>query len=264
MPLAQIGNIQLYYEIDGKGEDLLLIHGWNSFLPMWQYVQPHLKQQFHLILPELRGHGRSTELTTQTSIEIFAQDLVGLLDVLKIDHCIIAGHSLGGFIAQQIALDAPERVKALILICTGPKIDMEAVAAQNWEDQRTYGLSLEEAIEKRLQYDFYKPNRVRTIPGMLDLLRRDETQRQAHLVSHGYAALAPLKFNCEDRLREIQIPALIIQCKHDPIFPPHVGKVLHKHLTKSTLHSINDTGHSIQLEQPQALVQAITEFAQSL
>ncbi len=264
MPLAQLGDVQLYYEIDGEGADFLLIHGWNSFLPMWTYVQPHMRQHFRMILPELRGHGRSTELTTHASIEVFAQDLVELLNVLEIDSCIVGGHSLGGFIAQQLALDAPGRVRALILICTGPKIDVEAVASQNWEDQITYGLSLEEAVEKRMKFDFYNPNKVRTIPGMLDLLRKDETQRQAHLVSHGYAATAPLKFNSEERLSEILMPTLILQCAQDPLFPTRVGEFFHTHLPNSTLRIINNTGHSIQLEQPAALVQAIIEFSQSL
>lgn len=264
MPLAHIGDVQLYYEIDGEGEDLLLIHGWNSFLPMWAYVQPHMQQHFRMILPELRGHGRSTELTTHTSIEVFAQDLVELLDVLMINSCIVAGHSLGGFIAQQIALDAPDRVRALILICTGPRIDVEAVASLNWEDQITYDLSPEEAVEKRMKFDFYNPNKLRTIPGMLELLQKDETQRQTHLVSHGYAALAPLKFNSEERLGEIHMPTLIVQCAHDPLFPIHIGEFLHTHLSNSSLRIINDTGHSIQLEQPEALVQTIIEFSKSL
>ena len=264
MPLLQINEIQLYYEVAGTGEPLLLIHGWNCFLPVWKYVRSRLQRYCHLILPELRGHGRSTKLTKPTSIEVLTHDLIGLLDFLEINSCLVMGHSLGGFIAQQLALEVPKRVRALILACTGSKVIVDAVQNQNWEDQLTFGLSPEEAVEKRMGFDFYDPNKLRTIPGMMKLLREDEAQRQINLISHGFVAAAALQFNSEGWLKKIRAPTLIIQGAQDPLFPISAGQSLHTHIPNSTLRIIDKTGHSIQLEQPQALVEAIVKFSQAL
>lgn len=264
MPYAKVGEYKIYYEIDGQGENLLLIHGFSSFLPMWEYVRPNLRKHFRLILPELRGHGRSDKPNIHYKIEMFAQDLVGLLDELKIKGCIVAGHSLGGFVAQQMALDAPKRLKGLILICTGPKVGVEVAEAWLEESQAGFGLPPKERFEKQLEAKFFNPEKIRSTPGMMELLLADEEQVQANLVSHGYAASAALRFNIEAQLGQIQAPTLIIQCSQDKIFPCRVGEYFASHIPKAVLKVIEETGHSIQLEQPEALAKTIVDFCQSL
>jgi 3-oxoadipate enol-lactonase len=92
VPYVKVGEYKIYYEIDGYGENLLLIHGFSSFLPMWKYLRPLLRKKFRLILPELRGHGRSDKPKIHYTIDMLSHDLVVLLDKLKIEKCIVAGH----------------------------------------------------------------------------------------------------------------------------------------------------------------------------
>lgn len=264
LPFAQLDDTQLYYEVDGKGDDLLLIHGWNSFLPMWQYVRPIIRGPFQVILPEVRGHGRSTALIRPASMKLFAQDLVSLLDLLNVDRCIVGGHSMGGMIAQQLAVLAPERVRALILICTAPKLDIETLMTVIEKGQLVFGLPPKEAVEKRLELEFYDSEVVLKRPGVRELLLHDEEQKQDHLVSHGFAAHAIIRFNFEDRLKDIRAPTLVIQGSHDPFFPVPVGEFFRNRIPNAILKIINKTSHSIQLEQPEALVESIIEFAQTL
>jgi len=264
MPLAKVGSVRLYYELDGKGDDLLLIHGVTGYLDMWKYVRQPLVRHFRLILPDLRGHGRSDKPHLHYSVEMFAQDLVGLLDVLHIDQCIVAGHSLGGFIAQQMTVEAPERVRALILICTAPKVDEEAARAEIQLIKALYGLSPEQAVDKKMEIEFVNPQKIRATPGMMELLLADETQRQANQNVHGWAQGAAACFNIEERLREIRVPTLVIQGAQDATFPPRWGKYYTEHIPNAVFHVINKTSHSIQVDQPEAVAEAIASFGKTI
>jgi pimeloyl-ACP methyl ester carboxylesterase len=264
MPFAKVGDIRLYYEVDGKGDNLLLIHGVTGYLDTWKYVRQPLARDFRLVLPDLRGHGRSDKPNMRYSVEMFARDLVGLLDVLKIRQCIVAGHSLGGFIAQQMAVDAPERVRALILVCTAPKVDDEAVSAQVQIIKALFGLTPEQAVAKKMEIEYANPQKVRATPGMMELLLADETQRQVNQNAHGWAQGAAARFNIEDRLGEIQAPTLVIQGAQDATFPPRWGQYYREHIRGATVRIIDETSHSIQIEQPRALAEAIAEFGRTL
>ncbi len=264
VPYARVGDIKLYYELDGQGDDLLLIHGVTSYVGNWRFVRPHLQEHFRLILPDLRGHGKSDKPLIHYSVEMFAQDMVGLLDELGIDQCIVAGHSLGGFISQQIALDAPERVRGLILICTAPRVDVEAAMAQVEVSQQLHGLPPEQVIEKQLEIYYENPEVLRSTPGMLETLRADINQCQENLVSHGYAQGAAIAFNVEERLGEIQAPTLVIQCAQDKTFSIRWGEYLRDNIPNAEYRVIYMTSHSIQMQQPEKLAHAITEFGKSL
>jgi pimeloyl-ACP methyl ester carboxylesterase len=264
VPFAQLADIKLYYELDGKGDDLLLIHGVTSYIGNWRFVRPELNGHFRLILPDLRGHGQSDKPLTHYSIEMFAQDLIQLLDELNIDKCIVAGHSLGGFISQQIALDAPDRVRALVLICTAPRVDVEAAMAQIEVTQQLHGLPPDQVIEKQMELYYENPDVLRATPGMFETLKKDINQSQENLVSHGYAQGATLSFNTEERLGEIQAPTLVIQCAQDKTFPMRWGEFLRDQIPNAELRVINKTSHSIQMEQPRPLAQTIIEFCKAL
>lgn len=264
MPLAKAGDIRLYYELEGNGDDLLLIHGVTGYLDTWKYVRQPLARHFRLILPDLRGHGRSDKPNMRYSVEMFVRDLVGLLDVLQIDQCIVAGHSLGGFIAQQMAVDAPERVRALILICTAPKVDDEGASAQVQLLKALYGLSPEQAVEKKMEIEYVNPQKVRAMPGVMELLIADEIQRQANQNVHGWAQGAAACFNIEERLREIRAPTLVIQGGQDATFPPRWGKYYREHIQRAVLRIVDGTSHSIQIDQPEALAEAIIKFRKTL
>jgi len=264
MPFARVGDIRLYYKVDGQGDDLLLIHGVTGYISMWRYVRPHLTGSLRVIMPDLRGHGRSDKPDMRYSVEMFAQDMLGLLDVLGVEQCVVAGHSLGGFIAQQMARQAPERVRGLILICTAHKVGQEAVEAWIEENRAVVGLPPEQALEKRLELAFFDPNRLRSTPGMMELLKENEEQLKINEKSHGHAQIAAGLFNSEEWLEEIRVPTLVIQCGQDKIFPRHVGEHLASHIPGATLRVIDGTSHSIQLEQPKALAQAIVEYCRTL
>lgn len=263
MPEVEVTKGKIYYEIDGEGEPLLLIHGVRGSIRHWQYLRPHLRDHFQLILPELRGHGRSSPLTEVTKIPIFAEDMLKLLDDLNIECCLVAGHSIGGFIAQQIALDSPNRVKKLILIASAPLVDVEAATAQIKMGQLAYDPDPEQAVEKLLSFAFYDEEKMRNTPGMRDLLLFNQHEGQRLANSHGAAQGAAASFNVQDRVHEIKLPTLVIIAEHDDTFPKKWGDFYQEHLDDVTVQIVPETNHGINFEQPEALAQEIIDYIQS-
>jgi pimeloyl-ACP methyl ester carboxylesterase len=215
-------------------------------------------------MPDSRGHGRSTELTEPSTIDLYSNDMIRLLDHLKLNQSIIAGHSMGGFIAQQLALDAPTRVKALVLINTAPMVDVEGAMAQIELGKLAYGLEPKEAVLKLLEFEFHDPEKIRNTPGMLDLLFHHAEEGQQLANSHGSAQGACAKFNIQDRVNEIQVPTLVLCGSEDKTFPCRWADFYAKNLDNVTTKVIKNTSHSVQFEQPEELARVIIEFVDTL
>jgi 3-oxoadipate enol-lactonase len=115
MPTIQVNATQLFYECIGQGPALLLIHGLGSSGDDWAFQREDFGRDHSLILPDLRGSGRSAKPPGPYSIAQFAADLWALLDALGIEYTDILGFSLGGAIALEMALAKPARVRRLIL-----------------------------------------------------------------------------------------------------------------------------------------------------
>ena len=118
MPTVRVGDINIYYEDHGKGEPLLLIEGWGTDLTCWQFQIPEFSTKYRVIAFDNRGAGRTDAPDQPYSFRMMADDAVGLLDALGIGKAHILGMSMGGCIAQEIAIEHPERTRSLILAAT--------------------------------------------------------------------------------------------------------------------------------------------------
>lgn len=108
----------MYYEVRGRGKPLLLLSGLNSDSTSWAGVRPALEKRFKVIVFDNRGSGRSTVPPGPYTIRDMASDAAALLDALGISRCGVVGHSMGGYIAQQLAADRPGLVDGLVLEAT--------------------------------------------------------------------------------------------------------------------------------------------------
>ncbi|MFW9804383.1 MAG: alpha/beta fold hydrolase, partial [Candidatus Thorarchaeota archaeon] len=118
MPFETVGDIDIYYEIHGPPEapPLVLIGGWASYRWIWFRQIPAFKEKLRCIVFDNRGAGRSSKPDYPYSIQMFVDDTVGLIEALGIDKAHILGISMGGLIAQQIAISYPEKVRSLIVV----------------------------------------------------------------------------------------------------------------------------------------------------
>jgi len=118
MPHETINGCRIYYEIHGEGEPLVLIMGLRRNLLWWYRQIPTLSQHFKVLAFDNRGAGRSDKPDMEYSIGLFADDTAGLTRALGLEDAHILGISMGGYIAQELALNHPDLVRDLILGCT--------------------------------------------------------------------------------------------------------------------------------------------------
>src|SRR2546422_8912476 len=152
MATTKINGIEIYYEVDGSGEPLLLIMGLGANATGWYAQIPALSKEYQVITFDNRGAGRSEKPNEPYTMPQMAEDAIGVLDTLGIGAAHVFGMSLGGMIAQELILRHPERVKTLILggtMCggakatfAGPQLVQQFVALA--------GLPPEQAAEKGL------------------------------------------------------------------------------------------------------------------
>ena len=118
MPLANIGDIQIYYEEYGEGQALIMILGIGQDTVTWEFQISEFSKHFRLILLDNRDSGKSSSCSEIYTTETMARDILGLMDHLGIARAHLLGTSMGSMIAQQVALIAPERVISLVLAST--------------------------------------------------------------------------------------------------------------------------------------------------
>ena len=118
MPKAKIGEVHIYYEEYGEGPPLLMILGLGQDTATWGFQISEFSKHFRLVLLDNRDSGRSSSCSETYTIETMAGDILGLMDHLGIERTHLLGTSMGGMIAQQVALTAPERVISLVLAST--------------------------------------------------------------------------------------------------------------------------------------------------
>ena len=118
MPKARVNGISINYSVEGRGEPLFLIMGFSGSKMAWFFQRGAFRKHFQVVTFDNRGVGQSDKPPGPYSMKMFADDTVGLMDHLGIDKAHVLGASMGGMIAQHIALSHPERVRKLVLSCT--------------------------------------------------------------------------------------------------------------------------------------------------
>ena len=118
MPTAKIRDVQIYYEEHGQGPPLIMLLGLGQDIATWEFQIAELSRHVRLIVPDNRDSGQSSRCSENYTTETMAQDIIELMEYLGIDRAHLLGTSMGGMIAQHVALMAPERLKSLILAGT--------------------------------------------------------------------------------------------------------------------------------------------------
>ena len=267
MPKIKTNNIELYYETyGGTGKPLVLISGLGYPLWQWHRMVPFLAEQFRVIAFDNRGVGQSDKPEGPYTAQMLAADTAGLLDALGIEKAIIVGHSMGGFIAQSLALDFPSKVEKLILCSTnfgGPHhVPVTPEAMRVLSDVTSDALTR-----------FKNGLAVSTAPGWAEknpqMIDEWVKWRVANPIEPApYQAQLAIGLSLmteaaafETKLPRLNIPTLILFGKHDKVVPPENASLLSKQIANSKVVIFPDAGHFFPIEIPEAASQAVIEFA---
>jgi 3-oxoadipate enol-lactonase len=265
MPEAQVGDVRIHYTEAGAGDPLLLIMGFGMPGEAWLGVLPFL-QGFRAIYFDNRGTGQSDKPDGPYTVAQMADDAAGLLEHLGIARAHVYGVSMGGMIAQELALRHPHAVRSLVLGCTmcggaharlGEQavIDtlLEVVQGMGRMDPQTW-------VDRQLPIIF-TPEWIAANPGIRDMLVMLVPMLPPTPPETATRAMAGLfGFTTYDRLPQITAPTLIIHGDRDVIIPVENASILHQRIPGSQLHIVHGAGHGYPAQDPAGVHQLVTDF----
>lgn len=255
MPFLSVNNTRLFYRLEGRSNlpVLVLSHSLGCDHSMWAAQMPDLLDHFQALRYDTRGHGASDVPAGDCTMEQLGQDVLGLLDALKISQAAFCGLSMGGAIGQWLALNAPQRLSALVLSNTAPKFGTPDV----WDARRKLVLEggMAAVADAGMQRFFSAGNQSSSFAHSTRavLLGTDPKAYAACC-----AALRDADFRAE--LSRISIPTLVIGSDRDPSTPwEGNGSVLAKEIPGAQAIRLN-TAHLSNLEQPRSFTTALLDF----
>ncbi|NLM23143.1 MAG: alpha/beta hydrolase [Firmicutes bacterium] len=249
MPFVKVKETAVHYACTGrdKGTVLLFCHGSGGSSRHWAFQLEGLKNFGQVIAVDLPGHGHS-EGDPADAVEVYREFLLAFCNTLGLEKTVLGGHSMGGAVVIDFALQYPERVEKLILIGTGGRLRVAPAVLETFSSGRVspslFSFAFGPLAEARLQ---------------------EEAQRQMmETPAAVYAAdfTACDRFDRLDRLPEIEAPTLIICGTEDRLTPVKYSRYLHQTIPRSQLVELEGAGHMVMLEAPEQVNRAIAVFLQ--
>lgn len=243
-----------YLEAGPKdGQVLILLHGLTDSSRSWSLSLPYLEKDYHVYVPDLRGHGDSESPKCCYTIPDFAYDVISFMDEMKIDKAAIAGHSMGSFIAQHLAVEYPERLTRLVLAGSSDKTLGNGTLDWLWENIQQFNGTIDpEFIEEwtstptPVDPDFLAKLKVETAAVPLHVWKSATKM----LMTEDYSAFLP----------KINVPALILWGDQDAVFPFEEQERLRASLPHADFKQYPGIGHNIQWEIPKQVADDIAAF----
>ena len=250
MAEIQIGDVKLYYELHGpEGAPVLVLNNGviMNAATSWTFQTATLAKHYRVLQYDCRGQGQSEHPEGPYTMELHADDLVGLLEALGVESAHIAGISYGGEVAQAFALQYPGKTRSLILADTVSEVrDELRFVIEGWMDALKTGEALA-FFNATVPWNF-SPEFVRANPGLMT----DAQKRYALLDFAAIIRLCEcfLKVNFTARLGEIQIPTCIIVGEKDLLKGTEYARILAQAIPQAELHILPGAGHAICWERP--------------
>ncbi len=265
--MVSIGDTSLAVQICGSGQPLVLLHAFPLDHSMWHRIIP-LADHLQLIIPDQRGFGQSTDSHSKSkplsSISQLADDVSKLLEALHIEQpAVIAGISMGGYVAQHVAARHPEKVSHLILVDTKFSADTPEARAGRSNLAATVG-----RVGPKVLADAMVPNllaatdKARSRPERVEneqFLRRLIGKQSVATIQAALGALAD-RPDMSAPMQQFEKPVLLVCGKEDTITPPPVMESMEKILPQGQLVIVPEAGHLVPLEAPTVFHEAVLSF----
>jgi len=261
MPKMRVNDIEMNYELHGEGEPLVLIMGFTGNLEAWRPLVPAFAREYRVLIFDNRGAGLTDKPDGPYSMPMMADDTAGLMDALSIDAAHIYGVSMGGMIAQELALRHPQKVKALVLGCTTP-----GGSNSHRRPQKTFealaripNVSVEEGLEIVLRLLFTDEFAAAYGQQLREMtLHSFDLRTPRHTVLAQSAAIA--SHNTYDRLPQIGAPTLVIAGGDDELVPSGNSPILAQRIPGAELVMYPKARHGYLYEVAAEATAAVLDF----
>jgi pimeloyl-ACP methyl ester carboxylesterase len=256
---VDVNGARIFYQVAGQGTPLLLIHGFPLSGQLYQGQLAGLSSRFQVITPDLRGFGKSQTPDANASIEVYAKDMLALLDRLGIQTAIIGGHSMGGQITLEMYKQQPARFAGMLLIDTNPTA-ASFVEKGEWQGYRQQGAnagvsSIVPIIEPQLLTGVTRALDSATSTTMMNIL----AEASLNGVLGGGQALAT-RPDYTSLLGSIKVPTLVLVGLEDPVYAFPVSQATRAAIPNAQLAVILGASHASIFERPSLANQAILNW----
>jgi pimeloyl-ACP methyl ester carboxylesterase len=247
---VNVAGIELAYERVGQGTPLVLIHGYPLDHTIWHDVAPVLADQFDLVMPDLRGFGASEIAEADQSILDYASDIAGMLDQLRIRQAIIAGHSMGGYVALAFAREFSLRTAGLALIASQTRADSpERKESRIASARQVMSEGVGSVVDEMTP--LLSPD-----PRVRGFVRELISRQSALAVSCALRAMAD-RPDSKDTLRASRFPVVLIHGTDDSLIPIDRSREMKAILVTASYVEIPGAGHMPMMEAPELVAKAL-------
>lgn len=260
MPRVSLGEVVVGYDDEGAGRALLFVHGHPFDRTMWRPQVEHFAGNgWRVVAPDLRGYGETTVIPGKTTLDVFARDLVALLDHLEIDEAVVAGLSMGGQIVMETYRLFPDRIAGLVLADTSAPAETEAgrkARADAADRLLQEGMApySDEVLTKMVA-----PANVKALPDVARHVMR------MMLGAPPAGAAAALRGRAErpdyvEMLSGVDVPTLVVVGADDEFTPLEDARLMHERVEGSEMVVVDGAAHMPNLERPDEFNGALSAF----
>jgi len=265
MPGANVNGTNIYYEVHGQGEPLVMIMGFGGGCRGWYFQVRTFKKHYKVIIFDNRGIGKSDKATEPYTIRTMASDTLGLMNNLGIEKAHVMGMSLGSLVAQEIAIEHAERVDKLILACASigetEEDDMHERMVKAFKvkegpdgvDLRS--VNFEEAMDTVIALSFNK----RLYRMLLTPLSKVYV-KMVGVDGHFRQIEAVMGYNTLDRLHRVTAPTLVLTGTEDKIIPPKYSEQIASRIPNARLVKVEGGSHALNIEMRSRFNKEVLDF----
>lgn len=259
MSTVAVGDIKISYGAVGTGDPVLLLHGQGAHANDWSLQIAALSKKYRVFFPDMRGHGGSSGPKGPYTMAMLAADMAGFCRSLSLPPCHVIGHSLGGAVALQLALDAPALVRSVSVVNSAVQVTRSCVqVTRSWLVSQLIRLSIRTQGMPgfaRLNFRYHLPDSDQ------EPLRKRLLETMGSNSADGYlASQAALDgWNVTQRLGEIRCPVLVVHSDKD-LIPIAGKKLIAEKVQRGRLIIIEKSRHLVLWDQPERLNAVLLEF----
>ena len=258
---AVVNGGEIFYVDVGvsKATPIVLIHGFPFSHEMWDPQIEALQKRFRVIAYDLRGHGKSGVGDGQYTLEFFVDDLLALLDHLKIETAVLCGLSMGGYIALRTVERNPGRVRGLILADTQAKADSNEAKLKRAAAIKSVKANGVKAYAEGFVKSVFAPQTFTNNKAIVEKIRKTIEANSSLGICGALLALAS-RTDTTEALSGIKAPTLILVGEYDALTPPLASQEMHNKIPNSEIHVIPNAAHMSNLENSDDFNKHLLDF----